>query len=105
MAITVSVLVHGSKTWGNDKKDEHWIQATEMKFLKSIKGCTLRDQIRNKQIREELKIFSINDRIKENREVWKEHLNRMKDSRIPKIAYRYKPARKISLGRPRKRCS
>jgi hypothetical protein len=44
------------------------IQAAEMKYLRTVKGCTRLDQIRNKDIRNELGISPLsekNNRIQE----------------------------------------
>jgi hypothetical protein len=35
-----------------------------MLFLRSVKGCTKLDKIRNEYIRKELGVFSVNDRIR-----------------------------------------
>jgi hypothetical protein len=42
-------LKHGR---GERKKEENRVQATEMRFLKAVKGCTRDDRIRNKSIRD-----------------------------------------------------
>ena len=95
--------MHGSESWVTNTKHKQIIQAAEMKFLRSVKRCSRLDRIRNENIREELKIYNLNERIEENREKWKEHLNRMENERIPKIIRGYRPKGKRSLGRPRKR--
>jgi hypothetical protein len=41
-------------------------------FLKYVKGCTRLDKIRN-----ELGVFSVNDRIRRYRQDWLEHVERM----------------------------
>ena len=38
-----------------------------MIFLRRVNGCSLRDHIRNADIRQELNIYSINDKIKKKR--------------------------------------
>ncbi|KAK9872666.1 hypothetical protein WA026_018800, partial [Henosepilachna vigintioctopunctata] len=55
-----------------------------MRYLRSVKGCTLLDRIRNDDIRRELKIFNLCDRIREYRNCWKDHVQRMTDARLPK---------------------
>lgn len=88
---------------GTYKKDISHIQATEMKFLRSVKGCTRMDRLHNESIRNELEIFSIVDKLEEHKYQWKEHLDRMDNTRLPKKINTYKPHGKRSLGRPRKR--
>ena len=75
-----------------------------MKFLRRVKECARRDYIRNEEIREELSIYNINDKIKDYyKRKWSEHLARMADSRIPKRTYVHKERGRRSVGRPRKR--
>ena len=35
-----------------------------MKFLQSVKSCNRRDHLRNEEIRSDLDIFAVNERIK-----------------------------------------
>ena len=83
------------------KKHLSRTQASRMRFLQSVKGCTRR--LYNEDIRKELKIFNIQYRIAENKEIWIVHLNRMTDSRLPKVVWQYNPIGQRSIGRPRKR--
>lgn len=50
-----------------------------MKFLRSVKGCTRLDNIRNEGIRKEFGVFSINDRIRRHRQDWLEQVGRMEE--------------------------
>jgi hypothetical protein len=38
--MTVPVLLYGSETWTPRKRDWNRIQAAEMKYLRTVKGCT-----------------------------------------------------------------
>jgi len=49
------------------------IQAAEMRFLRRVKGCTRADRIRNVDIRAELNIYSINNRLEEYKEIRKQY--------------------------------
>jgi hypothetical protein len=66
----------------------------EMKYLRTIKGCTRLDQIRNEDIRNELGISPLSEKIREYRNKWKAQLQRMEYSRIPLKAYKYTTIRK-----------
>ena len=55
--MAVLTLLYDSEIWTLGSKDLRRIQAAEMKFLKSIKGCTILDKVRNEDIRKELNIF------------------------------------------------
>jgi hypothetical protein len=54
------------------------LQAAEMRFLSSVKESTKLDKIRNEDIRKELGVFSISDRI---RQIQKIGLTRGTDGR------------------------
>jgi len=59
----VPVLLYGSETWTLRKRDWNRIQAAEMKYLRTVKGCTRLDQIRNEDIRNELGISPLSEKI------------------------------------------
>jgi hypothetical protein len=61
------------------------------------------DHIRNEEIRTELEMYAIQDKITEYRIRWSAHLQRMDNSRFPKQALLYKPRGRRYVGRPRKR--
>jgi hypothetical protein len=48
------------------------LRAAEMRFLRSVKGCTRLDKIRNEDMRKELGVFSINDRNRRYGQDWLE---------------------------------
>ena len=62
--MAVPTLLYDSEIWTLEKSR---IQAAEMKFLKSVKGCTIPDKKGNEDIRRELKFFCIRDKIQEYR--------------------------------------
>jgi hypothetical protein len=101
--MAVPALLCGSETWTPRKRDWNIIQAVEMKYLRTVKGCTRLDQIRNGGIRNELGIFK--RKIIEYRNKWKAHLQRMEHTRIPLQAYKYQPSGKQNIDRPRRRDS
>jgi hypothetical protein len=63
----------------------------------------LLDRKKNEEIRKELKVTTLNDKITENRRKWNENLNRMPEERLPVKAWKYKPKGRRDVGRPRKR--
>jgi hypothetical protein len=86
-----------------DKKQRQKIETAEMKFLRNVAGYTLKDQIRNTVIRNELKVFSLNNRIQNSRLNWIHHVGRMEPERIPKQLMDYTPGGTRSIGRPKSR--
>ena len=47
-------------------------------------GYTLLDKKRSSDIREQLGIFNINDKLTQYKINWREHIQRMDDNRLPK---------------------
>ena len=47
-------------------------------------------------------MFPVNERIKDFKIKWIQHINRMKGSRIPKMAKDYNPRGRRKVGRPKK---
>jgi hypothetical protein len=86
--MAVPVLLYDSETWTPRKGDWNRIQAAEMKYLRTVKGCTTLDQIRNQDIRNEFGISSLKEKIIEYRNKWKACLQRMEYTRIPLQAYK-----------------
>jgi hypothetical protein len=74
------------------------IQAAEMKYLRTVKGCTRLYQIRN-----QLGISPLSEKIIEYRNKWKAHLQRMEHTCIPLQAYKYLPSGERDIDRPRRR--
>jgi hypothetical protein len=58
--------MYTSETWVMRKKDKDKIQSMQMKFLRSIIGCKLLDRRKKEEIRKELEVTALNDKITEN---------------------------------------
>ena len=54
---------------------------------------------RSSDIREQLGIFNINDKLTQCKINWREHIQRMDDNRLQKKLY-YKPEGRRNIGRP-----
>jgi hypothetical protein len=65
-----------------------------MKYLRTVKGCTRSDKIRNEDIRNELGISPFSEKLIEYRNKWKTYLQRLEHTRIPLHTYKYQPSRK-----------
>jgi len=84
-------LLFGSETWVTTKRKMTRLEAAEMRFLRSVKGYTRLDKIRNEVIRKELEISGIKDVRVQYKQNWTNHLERMHNTRLPKHALNYKP--------------
>jgi hypothetical protein len=71
-----------------------------MKFLRSVAGYTLLDQKRSTDIRSELKILNLTERIDKRKENCHGHILRMTTDRLPKVLLNYKPIGYRNIGRP-----
>lgn len=60
------VSMYGGESWTLTQNQRKRIEAAEIKFLRGVTGCTLRDHITNADRRKELNVYSINDKIKQN---------------------------------------
>jgi hypothetical protein len=74
-----------------------------MKFLRRTAGYTKLDKKRNTEILRELKINPVLEHTEQYSNNWKQHVQRMDRSRIPRQMMTYRPKCKRSLGRPLKR--
>jgi hypothetical protein len=72
-------------------------------LTKTALGITKLDRKRNQSFREKLGVQNIVLEIKQYQREWLQHVERMGTDRIPKQARKYRPERKRSVGRPRKR--
>ena len=57
-------------------------------------------QKKSSDIREQLGIFNINDKLTQYKINWREHTQRMDDNTLPKNILNYKPERRKNIGRP-----
>ena len=98
--MTIPTVMYGSETWVNKTNIRNKIETSEMKFLRFVKGCTLRDQIRSSDIRQDLNITELQEKVKIRKNKWKEHVLRMQDDHIPKITW---SLGRRDPGRPKRR--
>ena len=97
-------LLYGCETWIMRTKDKNKIESTEMRFLRRLKGVTLRDRERSNDIRKELILErSMVEVVAEYQKNWHEHVSRMPSDRLPKQAFLYIPRGRRDVGRPRTR--
>jgi hypothetical protein len=86
------MLTYASENWTINRSDKKKIESAEMKFLRLVAGYTLLDQKRSTDIRLELKIFNLTERIEKQKENLHEHILRTTTDRLPKVL--------LNIGRP-----
>ena len=77
------------------------VQAIEMVYLQSLKGCAILDKTRNEYIRKELKVFYLR-KVYECHINWKDHVQQMPHTRLPRAALHYRSKGKLEHDRPKK---
>ena len=81
------VLLYGAETWALHKKEDTILEVTEMRMLRRIRGVTLRDRMRNIQVREDLGVVNILQKVREARIRWYGHLVRMDERSTYEIVW------------------
>jgi hypothetical protein len=79
------------------------LEAAQVRFMRPPLGLTRWDKQRNVDNRSELNQDNIVDEIKNYQLNWLKHVNRIENSRLPKLALQYQPHGKRDVGRPRRR--
>jgi len=97
------VLTYGAETWVMRKKEERLIQSTEMRMLRRIKGITKRDREKNENIRRELGVPNIVEKVREARLRWFGHLQRAEEEHPAKTVMNHHVHGNRGRGRPKKR--
>ncbi|XP_055385812.1 uncharacterized protein LOC129614885 [Condylostylus longicornis] len=97
------IMTYAVETRADTAKTEQILRRTEMKTLRQICGYTLRDKIRNEDIRSTCEIQDVVRWTRCRRRNWRDHVNRMSENRIAKIAMNNRPSTRRPVGRPPKR--
>ena len=64
MTVIRPVLLYGAECWTVGKKEEQILEKTEMRMLRRIKGTTLGDKVKSVDIRKELRVNSITEKVR-----------------------------------------
>jgi hypothetical protein len=80
-----------------------YLEAAEMRFIRSITRYTILDKIRSEVTRKELENYGIKNVSAKYKQNWINHLKKLDNTRLPKHALNYKPRGIRDRGRSRKR--
>ena len=102
--IVVPTVLYGSEAWTWSKNVGKRLNVLEMSCLRKMCGVTLRDRIRNEEIRNRCGVKkSLSVRGEESICRWYGHLERMSDERLTKKIHCAVVGGSRSKGRPRKK--
>ena len=82
MTVIRRVLLYEAECWTVRKKEEQILEKTEMRMLRRIKGVTLRDRVKSVDIRKELGVSSIQEKVREMRLRWYGYMQRMEEHEV-----------------------
>ena len=102
MTVIRPVLLYGVECWTVRKKEEQIFEKTEMQMLRRIKGVTLRDRVKSVDIRKELGVSSIQEKVTKMRIRWYGHMKRMEENEVRAVGDMRVPGKR-PRGRPRGR--
>ena len=80
--------MYGSENWSLNRSDKRKIEAAEMRLLRPMAGYTLWDKKGSSDIREQLGIFNINDKLTQYKIIWREHIQRTDDNKLSKKKFK-----------------
>ena len=97
------VILYGAECWTTGVKEENILERTEMRMLRRIKGVTVKDKMKSKDVRKELGVGSIKSKARESRLRWFGHVHlRKQESNLRQVMDLEIPGRR-PRGRPRGR--
>ena len=102
MTVIRPVLLCGAECCAVRKKEEQILEKTEMRMLRRIKGVTLGDRVKSVDIRKELGVSSIKEKVREMRLRWYGQLQRMEENEVRAVGDMRVPGKR-PRGRPRGR--
>ena len=97
------VILFEEECWTVRKKEEQILEKTEMRILRSIKGVILRDKAKSVDIRNELGVNSMQEKVREMRLRWYGHMQRMEENNEVRAVADMSVPGKRPRGRPRRR--
>ena len=82
------VMTYGSECWGLKKKDERKLNTTEMRMLRTMLGVTLKDKLRNEEVRRRTAVTtSVVTIVERSKLRWYGHLLRKNEEKVVRQAW------------------
>ena len=103
-ACVTPAMLYGLETLPVSEKHQHRLQVCENNWVRRIAGVKRVDRRRMDELREEVGIQKcLMGRLVKSRLKWAGHVERMKEDRLPRMAYVHQERGKRKRGRPRMR--
>ncbi|KAL1446028.1 hypothetical protein WDU94_012330 [Cyamophila willieti] len=94
-------ITYGSETWNTTKKEEEGLSVTQRAIERRMCNISLRDHIRNTEIRKKTKVKDVVETVYTSKRKWAGHVARVKDNRWTKLVTEWYPReRKRRQGHP-----
>ena len=84
-------MTYGAETWTRTKQLEHKLQVAQRAMERRMMNITIRDKVRNSEIRKQTQVKDIILKIKEAKWRWAGHLMRRDDNRWTKRMTEWQP--------------
>lgn len=94
------IMTYAIETRAENTTTKRLLRTTEMRTLRSMSGFTLLDRKRNEEVREMCEVQDVVRWARGRRREWRDHVNRMPNDRLAKIAKDKKPNTPRPPGRP-----
>ncbi|XP_057652719.1 uncharacterized protein LOC130891773 [Diorhabda carinulata] len=91
------IMTYAAETRPDTAKTKRLLKTSEMKVLRKITGKTLLDRERSDDIRQKCRVENINEWVLSRKREWDEHISRMSEERIVKIARDNSPLGRRSM--------
>jgi hypothetical protein len=96
--IAKPALLYGSECWTLGQKDRNRMKSSQMKFIHSLTGVTLRDRIKIEDLRNRWRVHEMVQEVQNYQFKWMQHVLRMPANRLPRKLLKYKPHGRRDLG-------
>ena len=100
--VVVPTVLYGSETWGLRESERRKLEVLEMGCLRSMCCLTLRDRVRNEEVRRRAGVErKLSSRVDQSVLRWFGHMERMDDGRLAKRVMNSEVDGNRGRGRPR----
>ena len=101
-AVVRPAMLYGAQTWCMKKADNDRLERAEMRMLRHTNSISLLDHCRNEDIRNDMGIRNISEKVRESRLRWAGHVWRREKTEAIRMVTEMNVAGRRPRGRPRK---